>query len=111
VDGKTLRFDDHVGFHFALIMRPGVAAKVPSSLRQALVVIGVRCLELAGDGSTPGNAAVDTDGVYTQYLNSLAADAVIIRPDFVLFGSTHAEGMAALAQSLLDRLNATAQTA
>ena len=60
----------------------------------------------------PGHEAwhcSDTDGVYTRYLDSLGADAALIRPNFVLFGSAQAHGVMELAQMLVDRLQGAAQ--
>ena len=108
VAGRAMRFDEHVGFNFAVIMRPGVSQLIPAALWQSLDTIGARRMELAGEGMRPSNAVVDSDGVYTRYLDSLHADIAIVRPDFVLFGSADRLQAAALANELIDRLQASA---
>jgi 3-(3-hydroxy-phenyl)propionate hydroxylase len=108
---KVLRFDEHVGFNFALIVQSGVSMDLSPDIRERLGAIGVRIIELAAPNAVQGDAIVDTDGVYTRYLNGLGADMAMIRPDFVLFGSARADGCAALAQELLDRLRMQPSTA
>lgn len=71
--------------------------------------MGVRVLELAGArgaGSSP--AVVDADGVYGRLLEALGADAVLIRPAFVLYGHADRSGIAALVEGLLRQLHSTA---
>lgn len=109
-DGKTLRFDDHVGFRFALIARAGALAGLSASSLEELALIGVRLIELAPD-SGPGvpmegvARMTDLDGVYGRLLDPLHADVVIIRPDFVLFGHAAKADAAALVEQLLQRLH------
>jgi 3-(3-hydroxy-phenyl)propionate hydroxylase len=109
VNGRTGRFDDHVGFHFAFVTKPGVRGRIPASMGKTLETVGVRWVELVGQGPRQADAVTDTDGVYSSYLDSLGADAALIRPDFVLFGSAKEQGVVELAQALLDRLQGTAQ--
>lgn len=108
VDGQTQRFDEHVGFNFALLMKAGVASRIPARLQASLLALGVRLVELAGADLGPGDLAADTDHIYLPYLESLHADAALIRPDFVLFGSAMAVAVADLEQSLLDQLHTAA---
>ena len=108
VGDRTMRFDEHVGFNFSLVMRPSVAYAVPPALRRPLEAVGVRLVELAGPGATSDNRVVDTDGIYGRLLDSLNADAALIRPDFVLFGCAARANVADLANELLERLHSTA---
>ncbi len=111
IDGRTQRFDEHVGFNFSLVARRGVARGLPAGLRNSLQAIGLRVLELANGSTTAGpGQVVDAEGVYTRYLDTLQADAVLIRPDFVLFGSTRAAGITDLAQALFAQLQGSGQT-
>lgn len=104
VNGNTIRFDEYVGFNFSLVMRQGVASRIPGSLRPSLDAIGLKMVEIVGDASQQREAVVDTDGVYSRYLTSIGADAILIRPDFVLFGYTKTDGIGELAKALLDSL-------
>ncbi len=106
-NGGTSRFDDHVGFHFSLVVKPGVTASLPETLQGALRAIDVRIIELA--------AGVDVDGVYARLLEELQADAAAIRPDFVLYGHARRDAVVPLLEGLLRSLRVhsaqTAQTA
>jgi 3-(3-hydroxy-phenyl)propionate hydroxylase len=93
VHGRTMRFDAHVGFHFALVATPAAMRCLPQALRSDLHALGVRMLELAGTGEA---GVTDVDGVYTRLLETLGAEAALIRPDFVLYGHAPASALAAL---------------
>jgi len=84
VHGKTQRFDEHVGFRFALIARPGVTAALSPELCATLKQVGVHIVEW-GERSD-GQRVIDADGVYGRFLDSVGADAVLTRPDFVVYG-------------------------
>lgn len=101
IEGHALRFDEHVGFHFAIICKPGVAARLPRQLAQRLEAIGASVVELV--------AGVDLDGVYAQLLGSLHADLAVLRPDFVLYGHSKAEDATGLLTELLTDLRGHAQ--
>ena len=102
INGRTMRFDEHVGFHFALLTKPGLRSVLAPALTQALQAVGVCFLELGVD-----QGVVDADGVYAHLLESLGADAALIRPDFVLYGHASRAGLPALAEGLLQRLRGT----
>ncbi len=58
-----------------------------------------------------GGAVVDTEGTYTAYLNGIGARAVLVRPDFYVFGGTaDTEGTPALVDALRDALPEAALT-
>ncbi len=86
-NGRTMRFDDHVGFNFALVCRHDTLRALPTALMMALETMGVRFVELALT-ATGGEESqvIDADGVYERALLALGADAMLIRPDFVLYG-------------------------
>jgi 3-(3-hydroxy-phenyl)propionate hydroxylase len=100
--GRPMRFDDHAGFAFVLVMKPGAAKGLSAPLVAALKSVGVRFVELA-EASGPGSEerVIDTDGVYSRTLQALDAQALLIRPDFVLFGHADRAGLPQLAESLL----------
>lgn len=103
VDDRTVRFDEHVGFNFAMVARTGVVAELPRDLRARLEAMGARVVELA--------AGVDVDGVYTGLLASLGADLVLIRPDFVLYGHSSKLDATGLVEKLFADLNGRSDTA
>lgn len=102
VDGRTMRFDEHVGFAFALVATPEALRQLPQALARDLEAVGVRFVALDGNGTS---GVVDEDGVYGRLLGALAADAALIRPDFVLYGHARAEGLADLVKGLLAQLH------
>jgi 3-(3-hydroxy-phenyl)propionate hydroxylase len=77
------RFDDVVGWGFVLISRAGdPLAALSDSQRELLETL--RCAAVAfGDG--PGEAS-DLEGEYGPWLEGLGVEAVLIRPDFTVFG-------------------------
>lgn len=112
VDGRTMRFDEHVGFNFALVTNAEVADELPADLRAALQAVGVRFVELAPpSGVSQGDHVLDVDGVYAPFLKSLDADVVLMRPDFVVYGHADRAGLSHLAESLLQQLQYTSTRA
>jgi hypothetical protein len=75
-----------------------------------LEAVGIRLIELAGPDMTWDNRVVDTDGIYGRLLDSLNADAALIRLDFVLFGCAPRANVVDLANELLERLHSTANS-
>lgn len=109
VGGRTRRFDEHVGFRFALVMRAEIGRELPAALWRDLEAIGVCFIEPLGSaaaaGSVSGRAVVDCDGVYAHLLDELDADAALIRPDFVLYGHARADRLEPLLRGLLRDLH------
>ena len=104
VDGQAMRFDEHVGFNFSLVAKPGALAHLPRPLRQSWEKFGISFVELADGGASQPGQVMDTDGIYTRYLTSIKADAMLVRPDFVLFGAANEAGVVGLANDLLAQL-------
>ena len=102
-NGTTKRFDEHVGFRFALITRPGVIEALSSELGAALKQVGVHIVEL-GDRSN-GQRVIDVDGVYGRFLDSLGADAVLTRPDFVVYGHATRSALEQFIERFLEQLH------
>ncbi|WP_155129324.1 hypothetical protein [[Actinomadura] parvosata] len=100
-------FDDVFGGPGALIARDaGGLAGVPGA---ALKELGVDLVALSGP-ELPGVTVVeDVDGVYGAWLDTLAAGAVLVRPDFHLYGA--GDAAAELATGFLARLGAPAPAA
>lgn len=91
VDGREGRFDDVVGNGFVLIARerPHLASRQQSIID----AFDVRIVSLA--------EITDVDRAYKNYLDGIGAQGVLVRPDFVLFGTAPD---AAAVPGLLDEL-------
>jgi 2-polyprenyl-6-methoxyphenol hydroxylase-like FAD-dependent oxidoreductase len=96
--GKTGLFDDVVGNGWTIVSPLNNPKKVLSEEQmEFLEVIGAKFIEISE--STEGkealsDIAVDVDGKYKQYFNETGLEAVVVRPDFYLFGG--AESLADL---------------
>ncbi|MFB6891397.1 bifunctional 3-(3-hydroxy-phenyl)propionate/3-hydroxycinnamic acid hydroxylase [Kitasatospora sp. NPDC056327] len=89
------RFDDVVGRGFVLL-----TTEPPESLLTAgelawLADLGGHAVQVlaGGGGEPPAGAVADTDGVYLPYLAGAGAVAVLVRPDFYVYGAA-ADGAA-----------------
>ena len=68
--------------------------------------IGAKLVRLAPDGPRSSPCAVrDVDGVYRAYLDALNASAVLVRPDYHVFGTAGYGGIAALVDGLRAQLH------
>ncbi|MEV7046534.1 bifunctional 3-(3-hydroxy-phenyl)propionate/3-hydroxycinnamic acid hydroxylase [Amycolatopsis sp. NPDC051061] len=86
-DGRTGLFDDVVGTGFTLLTRGDL---VPGAeVRAQLDGLDTRYTHLLpADTAQHGpDQVVDTNGHYLKWLDELDADAVLIRPDFYVFGT------------------------
>ena len=63
-------------------------------------------IAVVGDASAR-HAVVDVNGIYTDYLKGIGADAYIMRPDWYLFGAAPAAGVSSLVDELREKLGAT----
>ncbi|MCQ6282276.1 bifunctional 3-(3-hydroxy-phenyl)propionate/3-hydroxycinnamic acid hydroxylase [Bacillus sp. EB600] len=88
--GKTGLFDDIVGHHGWTIMSPVANPKKALNLEQIefLEKIGTEFIEVSDNETAGSNAIIDIDGKYGQYFKEKGVEAVIVRPDYYLFGST-----------------------
>ncbi len=74
--------------------------------RAALASIGITYLHIGAQGDV-GCDAEDVDGAYSDYLRAHGAEAVVVRPDFYVFGlAPHLADLPALVDDLLDQLAA-----
>ena len=93
------RFDDIVGAGWRIVAwRPGVLAHLTDAHRDAWSDIGG---EIALFGATGDAALVDSDGIYEAWFAAESGMAVIVRPDWHVYGV--AADSSALAE-LLERL-------
>ncbi|MEV0531634.1 bifunctional 3-(3-hydroxy-phenyl)propionate/3-hydroxycinnamic acid hydroxylase [Kitasatospora sp. NPDC050463] len=115
--GGSGPFDEVVGRGFVLLLAAGADAGLGAerlSFLAGLEAFVVRLLP-GGQGSAGSGAAhapgvvevVDADGVYGAYLARYGASALLVRPDYHVFGAAEGpEGAAALVDDLRDRLTA-----
>jgi 3-(3-hydroxy-phenyl)propionate hydroxylase len=91
-DGRKLLLDDATGGGFVLI---GKDAALPDDLREQWAAIGGRTFTLGAD-------LQDADGDLGKWLEAKNASAVLLRPDFYVFGTGDA---AALVRDLIGKLS------
>lgn len=92
--GKSGRFDDVVGHGFALVSRSPVASNLGPEQRAGLARLGVHCVAIS---DLEAGAEF-----YADYFERAGVDAVIVRPDFYVFGTAAtASNVDGLASSLL----------
>jgi 3-(3-hydroxy-phenyl)propionate hydroxylase len=103
--GRHMRFDEHVGFRFSLVARAGAVDALSEKTRETLAVLDVRVIELADGAQSGGQRILDVDGIYQRCLDDLGADLILIRPDFVLFGSAMATEVDDLVGALQEQLS------
>ncbi|MDB5577572.1 MAG: hypothetical protein JWR80_2748 [Bradyrhizobium sp.] len=107
-EGPAALADDVVGAGWQLISRNGAGA-VESQIGRAVIgALGVLELNFAGrDGKI-----VDHDGLYGRYFDETGIDAILVRPDFYVFGAVDPGQTAdGLLIDLADQLGLAAETA
>ena len=90
--GKTGLFDDLVGDGW-IVMSPSDDPRKVLTEEQITFLenIGTRFIHVSESSDTTHNSSnliVDVDGKYKQYFNETGLEAVLVRPDFYLFGGT-----------------------
>lgn len=95
VDGRKLRFDEHAGWSFTLLLRHLSHGGLPARLQASLHTASVRLMTIDGPATDPARVE-DADGTYRALMDELAADAVLLRPDFVLYGHARLDALPAL---------------
>ncbi|RQR51341.1 bifunctional 3-(3-hydroxy-phenyl)propionate/3-hydroxycinnamic acid hydroxylase [Burkholderia sp. Bp9140] len=79
---KVGRFDDIVGGGFVLLsLRGDPMSKLGSVQRAFMREAGIKSISFE-----QGGAIEDVDGSYREWFSTLGCEAVLIRPDFYLFG-------------------------
>ncbi|MDQ0578379.1 bifunctional 3-(3-hydroxy-phenyl)propionate/3-hydroxycinnamic acid hydroxylase MhpA [Streptomyces rishiriensis] len=102
--GGTGLFDDVVGRGFVLMLAEGTAADLDAEQSAFLTDLGTHVVTLLPEDGTPQNMSVaDVGGVYRTFLARHGADAVLIRPDYHVYGAASGLGAAA---ALVDDLRA-----
>ncbi|MFK3982421.1 bifunctional 3-(3-hydroxy-phenyl)propionate/3-hydroxycinnamic acid hydroxylase [Micromonospora sp. NPDC050397] len=107
-DGRTALFDEVVGLGFALISTESPDDLLDLDRLRFLEELGVRFARLLPADDPAGAqapAVVDAEGVYLDYLGGMGTIAVLVRPDFYLFGAARtAAELAALVDDLRQQL-------
>ena len=98
------RFDQTVGLGFLLILAPGVEpAAISGSNRDFLADLGAKIITLGARA----NDVADLQGKYTGYLEASNAKAILVRPDFYIFGDARdIQGVNELVDQLRAQLDA-----
>ncbi|MFM2405984.1 MAG: hypothetical protein RL223_3864 [Pseudomonadota bacterium] len=84
------RLDDLVGTGFVLLARSPLALDgLDAAQRDFLQAIGARCLEVVPSlaGSGDAQTCVDLDARLLPFMAQLGIDAMLVRPDFHLYGA------------------------
>jgi 3-(3-hydroxy-phenyl)propionate hydroxylase len=103
VDGRTARFDDVVGRGWTLIAAEGDPfEQLQPRQRELLETLEANVVSLDSRGPT---GVTDVDGRLTEWLGRHDAHAVIVRPDFYVFGSVDSPvGLPSLVDDLRSQL-------
>jgi len=100
------RGDDVLGSGFQLWCRQEPQAALGAAERGFLKALNCRVVVFGQQESE--HAVEDLDGTYLGFLEAHQADALIVRPDFYVFGAARAAELNALVRELARRLHASA---
>ncbi len=81
--GKEGLFDDVVGSGWQLLMRNRRTAPFADAARDVMKRLAIVVAAFGNEGDT-----MDLDGTYRSWFNALNVDAILIRPDFYVFGTS-----------------------
>ncbi|MFJ6953082.1 bifunctional 3-(3-hydroxy-phenyl)propionate/3-hydroxycinnamic acid hydroxylase, partial [Micromonospora aurantiaca] len=92
VDGRAGLFDEVVGTGFVLLCAEDPDDLLDADARAFLDALGARVVRIVPAGApAPGSGAAptafDLDDVYLAHLKRYDAVAVLVRPDFYVFGT------------------------
>jgi flavoprotein hydroxylase len=106
--GRTALFDDAVGTGFVLLSTTDPRHALGPDRRAALARWGCHLVQVL-PAAAPADPAdllrvADTEGVYQEFFKAHGVSAVLVRPDYYVFGAVPtAEALPALADELLRR--------
>lgn len=113
--GGTGLFDDVVGRGFVLLTTDDPGPALGEDRWSFLSALGTRVVRVLPPGAARDNSGqgltdvIDVDGFYRAYLAEHDATAVLVRPDYHVFGAANGpEDTAALVDDLRGRLGAAA---
>lgn len=103
--GRAGWFDELAGRGFVLLTREDPAALLGRDLRAFLRSLGTEFIQVIPPGGRAapqvGRAFTDDDGVYLPWLEGMRAVAVLVRPDFYVYGiGRDRAGLAAMVTTL-----------
>jgi flavoprotein hydroxylase len=105
--GTTGLFDQVVGTGFVVASGTDSAVALDGSQRDRLAELGAHVVRFVPPGEEPGSEAelVDEDTLYSTWLKAAGYEAVVIRPDFYVFGGVASvAGLPALLDDLFGKL-------
>jgi 2-polyprenyl-6-methoxyphenol hydroxylase-like FAD-dependent oxidoreductase len=92
-DGCVGRFDDVMGRGWTLLLAPAAKRwELDPRLGENAERIGLRIVRVVPSDADRADTVVDVDGRYAAWLSDLGAQAVLIRPDFYIFGVARDRG-------------------
>jgi ABC-type amino acid transport substrate-binding protein len=93
--GREGLFDDVVGRGWQLLVRSQSGPVIfDENTTQAIKAVGIVVAQFGPQGDTQ-----DLDGIYNAWFDRLGMDAVLVRPDLYIFGSSPLAEVAALVSS------------
>lgn len=94
-DGREGLFDDVVGKGWQLFLRSGAAPiALDHATEDTIDRLGIVVADFGPNGDT-----IDLDGSYAKWFDRLGAEAVLVRPDFYVFGEAPLAGIGTLVKS------------
>jgi resorcinol 4-hydroxylase (NADPH) len=94
-DGREGLFDDVARKGWQLLVRPrGEQVELDASSRALVRELGISVAAFGPSGDTE-----DLDDVYASWFDRLGTDAILVRPDFYVFGTSPLSGLDALLAS------------
>jgi 2-polyprenyl-6-methoxyphenol hydroxylase-like FAD-dependent oxidoreductase len=109
VGGAAGRFDEVVGTGFVVAGAVDLSPVLTGELRSVLDRIGAHVVRFVESGTVPdpggGEVVIDVDGFYLPWLDAAGCEAIVIRPDFYIFGPVPAAGeLPALLEEMFAKL-------
>jgi 3-(3-hydroxy-phenyl)propionate hydroxylase len=83
--GPVTRADDTLGGGLLLVKDSRLLSSLDKSKTAALSALGITIATLSAEG--PGKPVIDANGSYREWLDELDAMAVLVRPDFYVYGT------------------------
>lgn len=98
-------FDDVFAPSGTLLLKSAVArTHLTAEAASALTGLGFQIIAFGTEPSA--TTAVDSTGAYGQWFDDLGADAVLVRPDFYIYGVARTQGLPALVRDFLSDVGA-----
>lgn len=110
--GRVGLFDDVVGRGFVLLATEDPRSMLDEDRLSFLADLQTHLVRLWPAGSAPTDGVVDVDDVYRPYLARFEATALLVRPDYHVFGAaSDPSGLRALVDDLRHQLRAAVPVA